>query len=48
MKPSLSEFSIMAILLLIVVIMASIGTKALQITAQGLLDRALEISEPKR
>lgn len=48
MKLTLSEFSIVAILLLIVVIMASVGTKALQVTAQSLLDKALEVSEPKR
>lgn len=48
MKPSLSEFSIVAILLLIVVIMASVGTKALQVTARSLLDKALEVSGPHR
>lgn len=48
MKTTLSEFSVIAILLLIAVIAATVGSKALTITAQSLLDRALEVSDPHK
>lgn len=48
MKPDLSEFAIISILLVIVLIAATAGSKALTTTAQGLLERALQVTEPKR
>lgn len=48
MKPNLSEFAIISVLLIIVLVVATAGSKLLTTTAQGLLERALQVTEPRR